>query len=365
MGRIRPLATDDIPSIVHLYEMIYGRGVGTSSQGFREYLSRVFLHSPWADPELPSLVYQEEGGEIVGFIGVIPRRMVFQERPIRVAVSTSFMVHPDWRRTLAGVLLQKAFFSGPQDLSLTDGANDASRIVWEKLGGIAAPLYGLWWTRVLRPAQFALNVVKRKREYLSPFFTAVKPVSWVIDEGMSWLKPNDFDKQLGNTSSHDLDVEPLLDSIRKFSKGDALYPSYDLHTLSWFLNIACEKQQYGPLRKSVVRNEQGEIIGWFLYYLKPSGTGHVLQFMSAKESVHHVLSHLFLDARRAGASAITGRIEPRFVSQFSEAYCYFQAGTWMLLHAVDHDLLHAICRGEAFLSGLEGERWTRFLEFVE
>ena len=365
MGRIRPFTIGDIPAVVHLYEMIYGHEVATSTPAFPDYLERIFFHNPWADPELPSLVYEDEGGGLVGFVGVIPRRMAYRGCPIRVAVSTSFMVNPDRRHTLAGVLLQKAFFSGAQDLSITDGANDVSRVIWEKLGGIAVPLYGLWWTRLLRPAQFALDIVKRKREYLSPLTIALKPLSLAVDGMIGCLKPNDFDRQLGHTSQCDLDAKTLLKCIEKFSSKEVLHPSYDLRALTWLLDAASEKQQYGALRKSLVRDAQGDIVGWYLYYQKPSAGSHVLQLMAQRESIHQVLSHLFLDAWRAGSCSVTGRIEPRFIPQLSENYCYFHAGTWMLIHSANHELLQTICRGDAFLTWLEGERWTRFLEFVE
>src|SRR5262249_25986930 len=112
------------------------------------------LHNPWRDDALPSLVYVNAEGRPVGFIGVIPRPASFDGHPIRIAVATQFMVHPDYRG-VAGVQLLKEFLSGGQDLSLADLAKGAGRRLWERPGGATARLPSLQWTlqfmRVPRP----------------------------------------------------------------------------------------------------------------------------------------------------------------------------------------------------------------------
>lgn len=363
VGNIRPLALADIPALARLYDLVLGHGAAVPKPAFQDYLAQTFLRNPWVDPELPSLIYWDEGGDPIGFIGVIPRRMVFKGRPIRVAVSTCFMVDPRRRQTLAGVHLQKAFFSGPQDLSLTDGANEASQVIWERLGGVAVPLYGFWWTRVLRPVQFVLDVVSRKRPSWSPLGNVLKPLGLAVDGMAGRLTTNDRD--IGRTSQHDMDTQTLWEAIAQFSRKETLHPTYDRDALAWLLDRAGEKRQYGDLRKAVVRDHQGAVVGWYLYYRRPSAGGHVLQFVAQKEYLSRVLGQLFRDAWRAGCCSVTGRIEPRFTHEFSDHHCYFQAGTRMLIHSSDDTLLRTISRGDAFLTWLEGERWTRFLEFLD
>jgi len=365
MARIRPFVFNDIENVVRLYRKIHGSGSAGNDQQFCEYLDQLFFKNPWVDSELPCLVYQDESGALSGFLGVIPRRMTFKGQPIRVAVSNSFMVDPSRRNTLAAVELQKAFFSGPQDLSFTDGANEPSRVIWERLGGIAAPLYSLWWARVLRPGQFVVNFLRQKSERLTPLTYGLKPASMAADLVAGWVKPNDFEAIVGDATSEELTPATLLQCIPKFAGGVSLTPEYDQQSLSWLLAMAELKRQYGVLRRVAVRSARGDVIGWYLYYQKRAADGHVLQFMARKDSVHQVLNHLFLDASRLGSSSLSGRFEPRFMHQLSENYCYFRSGTWMLIHSGDPELMHAICRGDAFLTWLEGERWTKFLEFLQ
>lgn len=127
MGPIRPFVKGDIPSVVDLYERVSRRSDRTVSPSLRAYFTEVYFHTPWHDEALPSLVYQENTGKIVGFLGVMPRRMSMHSRPVRVALGAQLMVEPGSRTTLAGLQLTETFLCGSQDLSLIDGATDYSR----------------------------------------------------------------------------------------------------------------------------------------------------------------------------------------------------------------------------------------------
>src|SRR2546422_9463354 len=124
------------------------------------YLERIFSHTPWVDPALPSLVYEAETGRGGGFVGVVPRRMLFRGEPIRVGVTTQLMVAPRYGGRV-GHRLMSQLLSGPQELSITDDANDAARRLWESLGGECSPIYGLRWTRPLRPCSYAARRLAR------------------------------------------------------------------------------------------------------------------------------------------------------------------------------------------------------------
>ena len=153
-GRIRALKRDDIPHLVALSQQAFRRGERVRADALAAYFERIFFHSPWVDADLPSLVYEDETGRVGGFVGVVPRRMLFRGEPIRVAVAISLMVAPRYGGRV-GRRLMSQLLSGPQELSLTDDANDAARRLWESLGGECSPIYGLRWTRPLRPCRYA------------------------------------------------------------------------------------------------------------------------------------------------------------------------------------------------------------------
>src|SRR5439155_1097840 len=116
------------------------------------YLEQIFCRHPWADEELTSLVYEDERGRVAGFLGIIPRPLRFQGEPVRAAVATQLMVAPE-RRGLVGRRLMRTFLTGPQDLSLSDTANEVGRRLWESLGGSVSLIHSLAWTRTLRPCR--------------------------------------------------------------------------------------------------------------------------------------------------------------------------------------------------------------------
>src|SRR5213592_998905 len=80
VSRIRPFVLGDVPRVAELHESILGGSRRLSMENRRRYLGKVFLENPWYDDTLPSLVAEEGHGRIVGFLGVLPRRMSWNGR---------------------------------------------------------------------------------------------------------------------------------------------------------------------------------------------------------------------------------------------------------------------------------------------
>ena len=67
MGRVLPMAPEDIPEVADLHEWVrYGRR-RASSQAKRDFWEEILFKNPWYDDSLPSLVYQGDDGRIAGF----------------------------------------------------------------------------------------------------------------------------------------------------------------------------------------------------------------------------------------------------------------------------------------------------------
>jgi hypothetical protein len=362
---IRPLTRRDIPHVVDLYRAVFPANPSVHRRHLETYLAEVFFENPWRDPALPSLVYEDSAtGRIAGFLGVLPRPMLCNGRPIRAAVSTSFIVAPSARHTLAAIELLRRFFGGPQDLSLTDAANDASRHIWERLGGVTAILYSLRWTRILRPYGYTMHLAREKRSPLRLLRLPLDPIGRALDTAAGWLRPNRFPQAARSLHSEHPDPDLLLECQRRFWSSERLQPIYAPESFKWLLEMAERKRQYGPLRTRVVRDGRGNPLGWWLYYLQSGGISRVLQLGASGDSAHEVLADLFHDAWRNGSVAISGRLQPRLTQHLSLSHCVLTAATWMLLHARDPHLVEIVCRGDAVLTPLEGEWWTSFLELV-
>lgn len=366
MNPVRPFTKNDIPQVVKLFQKVFFNDGQTapSSSKLDAYFEETFFHNPWTEEgteeEIPSLVYETSDGAIIGFIGIIPRRMLLHGRPIRAATSMHFMVDPDSRSTLAGVQLLKTFFSGPQDLSLTDSAGAVGRKIWEGLGGATAHSYSINWMRLLRPSRYVLRLLARKNRLLRLFAGLLRPLCPIVDAMASRALQNRFDRPGAFLKATDLDQETILAGITQFSSGYALRPDYDPGSLFWLLTKADQIARPGTLRKIALRNADGELAGWYLYELSLDGLGEVLQIVGRKKSFGEVLDHLFYHGWQNGAIALSGRLDPKFAQEFSDKYCFFNCGgPWTLTHSRNSEVLQAIYQGDLFLTRLEGEWCVR------
>jgi hypothetical protein len=356
MATIRNLVDDDIPAVCALFSRAHPEARWTSQAACEAYFREILLDNPWSDLELPSWVAEEED-RMTGFAGVVPRRMAFRGRSIRVAVGCQFMVDPNRRHGLTALQLARAVLSGPQDLFLADGANELSRQMWAGLGGATPLLYNLHWTRPLRPARFAVSLLAERHVLPSLLLPPARSLSRLADK---LVVDGHLDREEVGLRESELDPAEMLALLPAVAEGNALQPEYDVRSLAWLLEQAARKSRHGTLRgRSVL--EGGRLIGWYLYYVRPGDVGEVVQVAARDESFGRVLQRLLVDAWRHGATALRGRIEPRHVQELSDRHCWFRReGTWTLVHSRHRDLASAINQGSAFLSRLEGEWWLRF-----
>jgi hypothetical protein len=308
---------------------------------------------------LPSLVCEADDGRVVGFLGVVPRRMSMNGQLLRAAISSQFVVDPASRTGLVVARLAKAFVDGPQDLSIADEANDVGRKIWEGLGGSTSLLHSLHWTRPLRPARLALSFL-RSRGALAPLALMAGPFARAVDALATRIPPSHFRQSPPPVSAEDLSEQTFLACRPEFGGEGSLRVEYDVPTFQWVLERAQQRSGAGRLHKIALRNER-TILGWYVYRMDPGGVADVLQIAAQPSSIHDVLDHLFWQAWRQGALAVTGRLEPRFVQAFSDRYCLFhRRGPWMLVNAKKPELLQPFLRGDAFMSRLDGEWCLRF-----
>jgi hypothetical protein len=359
MGYIRPFAESDIPQVARLHWSVFRPGGLADSTGFesyRAYFGRVFLDTASRDGLLSSLVYYEDSGRIIGFLGVVPRRVTLNGRRFQAAISSQFIVDPSCHVGLTAVRLAKAFLNGPQDLSIADDANDVTRTMWEGLGGTTALLHSIYWTRPLRPAQLALTFARKHRR-LAPLAAAARPLAWAVDALATSLPRGQFRQSRPGTSSGTLGPAECLRYLPEFAGAGSLRVDYDDRTLRWLASRAEQRKRDGKLRRVAVTEGQ-RVIGWYVYHLNDEKIADVLQLAAAPPSIRPVLDHLFHEAWREGAVGVTGRMEPRFLQALSDSYCVFhRRGPWMLVHTTRPELLQSFLNGTACFSRIDGE-WS-------
>ena len=154
----------DVPRVAELYgsSCMSGRAPHRTLGSIIWF--ELFLRNPWVDEAISSLVYEDSNGKLVGFFGFVPRHMSFQGKDLRSALGSNFVMDPESRASMGAMQLVRAFMKGPQDVSITDSANESARQLLRSLGFTVVPVYSVIWARPLRPSQYFLHGVSRLKK---------------------------------------------------------------------------------------------------------------------------------------------------------------------------------------------------------
>jgi GNAT superfamily N-acetyltransferase len=356
MPEIRPLERADLPQVAALYEHVARSGSWDPPPGLVEYFEETFFDYPWADPEIPSLVYADDG-KIGGFLGSNVRRFTFDGTPIRLAISGQLVTDPSVRKQAAGAFLLKRFLEGAQDLTITDTASDEARRIWEGLGGETMHIGSIGWARVFSPLRSVWDFKSRSGGgRLSP---VVRPVFSAVDAAGSLVARRALKVDAPAGSTEVLTAEAMGEHLEAVAKPYRLRPSYDNREgTTWLLEQVARVKPRGELIARLVRAPDGRAQGWFVYYHRPGGIAQTLAVAGAGNDVGDVLDALLADARERGAVAVQGRVEPHLLERLSERRVLFhKSGYLPLIHSPRPELLHAIHSGRALLTRLAGEWW--------
>jgi hypothetical protein len=359
---VRPFRAEDIEEVGRLHAKVFPELPGESFRtpaAYARYLPDVLLHGPREADEFPSLVCLQNG-VIVGFMGIVPVRMLYRGASCWACVCTQFVVDPD-HRGLTGLLLMREFVSGPQALSFSDECGPIAIKIWDRSGGALLPFASLRFARPLRPAAFALSVLK-VRPGLAVLAQVARPFAWLADMLAARIPRSPFEIVADDSTVEELTEEAMGRLFPVFLAERPLQPDYSFQdAVRWRLDRAENYSRRGPLRRMLVRDGQGEALGWYIAYFPPGLVGEVLQVVASESTIARVLNRLIADATRAGVVGLRGRLDPKHVQAYSDAHCFFtQRNPLMLAHSRDPVLMDLMHRGEAFVSRFEGEWPARF-----
>lgn len=358
---VRVLAQDDVPAVADLFARVYPEHRWSSQAECVAYFREMLFDHPWRDLGIPSWV-AEDRGRMSGCYAVMPRPMRFRGRPIRVAVGFQFMIDPAFRSGVTAFQLVKACLTGPQDLTIADGASDQTRRGWDAFGGSVPLLYGLHWTRPLRPAALVLGALRARGTLPRALAIAARPLAAVADAFALRMRANRFMHEEDGLADTALDAAAMLGLFPEVVRRNALQPAYDARSLAWLLEQAARKKRFGTLRARLVLDASRKPIGWYVYYVRRGAIGEVVQMAATYRAFQLVLRRLLADAWREGATALHGRLEPQYYQELSERHAWLRTdGTWTMTYARDPELMSAFHRCDVFFSRLDGEWWLRFL----
>ncbi len=358
MTAIQPLRRDDLPDVASLCELVFRSGSRTPPPGLARYFETTLLDHPWFDPELPSLVYRDEGGRIVGFLGSHVRRLTADGQPLRAAYPGQVMADPEARNKAVGALLLSRYLAGPQDVTLTDTGSEIVRRIWEARGGVADGLRCLGWVRPLRPWGSAGDYALRRFPGLKPLVALVRPVGALVDAAAARLPAVGLGAAAPETVATTLSAEDVVLRAGSLARAVRVRPDYDVQFLEWLLGQLTSLPSRGTPVAALVTEPSGAVLGWYVYFLKRGGISPVLQVVAFGEDAGRVLDHLFHDAFARGAAALQGRLEPELLEPLSQRSCLLHySGYLTLIHSHRPDTIAALLGNDALVTRLDGDWW--------
>src|SRR5215469_2535482 len=308
---VRPLAEADLPQVVDLYWSYMRRRKGTSPQALLNLFHELFFVNPFSDSELPSLVYEAPDGKVRGFLGRNVRRMSYCGQTIRVVFGGNLVIHPEFRTGIWKARFVNSFKAGIHDLALTDSANNVSKDILQRMGYTVVPAMNIHWRRPLRLSHYAIYGLSVATESLAlaTLKVAAKPFCTIADSIASEHSSSPFRLTRPRLQGGELDPETLLQCMAEFRKDYSLWPEYNLSSLRWLLGFMEATPARGSLRKVLLRDDSKNIVGWYIYYVKPGAVGQVVQIGGDSKSTKDVLDHLFWDAFGHGVVGLHGVVD--------------------------------------------------------
>lgn len=361
---IRPFSSSDLPAVARLFRIVLQHRDDAPPAALEAYFGDMFLHGPFTDPAIPSLVAVEDG-DLKGFIGVTVQPMLKGDRAFKAAIASSLMVRDHDQNPLTGVRLMKAFLSGGQDISLTETAGGPSLAIWRQLGGRMLDDHSLDWVRIVSPARFGISLVGRRLKIarlLAPLAKAIdRKLIRRSDPGehAQWMGlPPDF-KAAKGVIVEAIDPEAAGPLIESFVQPFEVRPVWTPAAMTRMLAELQQKPQFGPVRIAAVKSPGGVPIGMFVYYLGAAGHATALQLLARRGQEGLVVDALLGDAAGRGAFAVEGRITPSFKHALMARRCLLLHRSASAVHGQDEALAGDFAAGRGMFNGLVGEYWSR------
>lgn len=356
MKGLRAAELSDLLEIAALRRRAFRYHEHTTDEALASYYRTVFFENPWRDDRYSSLVYVGENGRIVGFIGVIPRPMVFAGRRITAVTTTEFMVAPDARGVIGPLLLRRVL-NGPQELTYGDRSTDGAVALFEAFGGITIVWNSLYWSIPLDRPAVRFNISRA-------------PAASSLANRVLGRAARSLDRLAGRlisapgmpagVSDNPLELHLLADSVPLFVGPGDLYPAYEHRSLAWLLERIRERQN---CERVVVRQliRGNVMIGWYICAIREGDIADLVQAAALPGEEVAVFDGLLCGIAREGVRIVHGRLDRCFSSVVVERRLPLTlAQPWVAIHSSDPEITMAFATGRVFLSRLEAEWWLGF-----
>jgi len=344
MPDIRLVTHADLPAVV---ELLQDRMPGWT--GSEETIAGQMIDHPWADEEIGPFVSVDGNGQILGFIGVQVRRLIFDDRPIRGVVATQLAVTED--AGAAGALLIRRVLSGPQELTWSDGTTDGVVRIWRTFGGTQDYVRACDWLLVLRPmrwfrgtvaAAFGRNLSREELPIAGFPFQAAGPR----------LARRAFPDLPEDVTGADVSTATLVENLPAIIGDLRVRVDHDEAYLDHMFRLI-EKFGGSLVRRLVSRGERP--IGWYAYRPGDRSASHVMHLAAAEGEADAVLGELLAHAREHGSAVVAGRAEPHLLEPLSRRFAVLGYARQPVIQTKDPELALVMTTPASLVTRLDGE----------
>jgi hypothetical protein len=348
--QLRPFEPGDIPQIVALRRRAFSHSGQASDAALALYYRTLFFENPWRDERYPSLVQEGAAGEILGFVGSVPRPMLLGEERLTAVTASDLMVAPE-ARGLVGIKLLQRLFDGAQHLTLSDRTNEKGRALFEHLGGIAALWYSVYWSVSLDGSPLSFDTTLGDRRNLA--VRALRRASRLVDR---LLRGSMTQNRIATTDDL-LTPETVISLMRRLAGKKTLVPEYDAHSFAWLMQRLEATRKFERVLTAQVIHD-GDVIGFFVYAIRQEGEVDVIQLAALPGREGLVFDHLIHHAAGNGGTVLRGRLDRRFALLISERGLPLTLGQpWTVVRSTRPDIAAQFLNGNAFLSRIDAEWW--------
>jgi hypothetical protein len=349
VSRIRPYTEGDAGRVLALHRKMFPRLSRDTSSRYVAALTQ----NPWRQNDIAPLVCEETNGDLIGFLGVMPRRMALRGHPVRAAVLSSFMVDPERGSPVVAAALLRRVLDGPQDLTYGDGASDRMRRLWEANGRTFVAHLSMRWIGIVSPARFAAQRLRPRGPALRVTAAVLDRVSPIADRAVAGFTRATGGARGGpSVRTRAMTSGELATRIGGIADR-SVRPVYTPDELSWLLSYLGRSDGRAPVRCLGVELD-GRQVGWIVVrHSIGDATIQVLQMGSRPGHAGDVLRAAFSLSREEGAASVQGRVDAAILRELWDHGCVLTRGPWFLIDAPDPELVHAVHAGDAFISSLE------------
>ena len=361
MTRIREFTAADVPQVADVHRRAFEVAPAMTPELRDEYarwLTAVFLDAPTRTPARQQSLVCEDGNDIIGFFGVVPRTVELNGRQYEATAGSNLVVLPERRGGIGSKIIAE-YLARSSELAIVDEPEERASHLFRRAGMVAMP-QSVRWTLPLSPLR---HVIATVGDYV-PGIRVAGPLAGLLDRAARRVGRSPFHYGASSLVAEPLSDDGLARLLSEFGSSENLRPITSDGSTEWLLKRARGMVQHGELQLVALREGDGSAIGWYVYYAKKGAAGEVLQLVADAARATAVLEHLARHALARGVISLTGVMDLGFLAGLSLHWAWIapfpRQTKHMMVYSTRPEILEAFWRNRVLLSRLDGE-WCQHL----